>query len=150
MITFLFSYGLNAQVKIHEKIEIAPRASVNALVQSSDLSPSFSCTVPYNGCGVLWIVGFDNCFEGDATLQMNGSTIVPDIYDQVFGLWDLRIDLGNLYAGENLTFTLLHGGGSPWLVQECGNEENSCESSHSVIFTHRPICGQIFEGGFPC
>jgi hypothetical protein len=150
-ILLLFSISLNAQIKIKERVEIAPRASVNTSVQSSDLAPSFSCTVPYSGCGVLWIMSFDYIYEGRARLTMNGQTIVEDIYDQIYGIGNTRIDLGNHEKGDVLTFKMIDPSSGEIILgaQDCGGFEDNCSVSHGVIFINVPACGQEFDWGLP-
>jgi len=152
-ILFLLStIVLTAQIKIKEKLEIAPRSAVNASVQSTDLPPSFTCTVPYSGPVILCIQSFDYISEGQARLTMNGKTIVDDIWDQIYYLGIGCVDLGIHGAGEVLTFKMIDPSSGEVILaaQDCGDFDNPCHERKTVVFSNVSWCdGGEFDHGVP-
>jgi hypothetical protein len=148
----LFTNTLMAQVKIKERVEIAPQVSVNASAQSTGLPPSFTCIMPYSGPVVLCIQSFDYISEGQARLTMNGKTIVDDIWDQVYYLDSICIDLGIHDAGEVLTFKMIDptSGEVILAAQDCGDFDNPCDERKTVVFSNASWCdGAEFDHGVP-
>jgi hypothetical protein len=114
MITFLFSYGLNAQegVVIKEKVTINPRLSSNAPLQTEGTSSSVTFVMPYAGEAGYQITSWDSVYFGDAKLTLNGTTLIEDLatlYDRPF----IGGELGQFGEGQTLTFTMTHNDGSP-------------------------------------
>jgi len=149
MITFLFSFGLNAQgIVIKEKVTIGTKETSSGLIIPPEgLVPSLACVMPFDGGGILRIWGFDDIFDGDTRICLNGNTIIDDVYKQVYEIGVPGVELGHFNQGDNLTFTMIHASGSPWPIDLCWYDESYCETEYSLYFTNEPICRRAFDEG---
>jgi hypothetical protein len=135
IIVFLSTIILNAQTKIKERMEIAPKQSN---IQSGEFSTSATFVMPYAGHAYYEVTGFDSVKNNDARLIVNGSTIFEDVVQESQNP-PINGTLGQFDQGQTLTFTMVHNDGSPWLAWNSGVIEYQCGSWCNIVFSLVPI-----------
>jgi hypothetical protein len=139
MMTFLFSYGLDAQkgVVIKENVRINPQISSNASLQTE---PSLTITMPFNGIAKITIYAY--YVWGDPCVIMNGQEIIPGVVSQ-WPKWD--IPLGEFTQGQSLTFTVKHySEGDVWpgeIIPSEGVSKPDCFAGDMLAYTEDCNCG---------